>query len=176
MLDAASSTDSSSAADSGADGTGESDSSTAAVGSVEGSDCGPLLHLFSGHDTTVMPLLVALGHPVHSWPPFVAHVEFELWVPESGSASETSPPLVAVRYNGNPVLCPGGSAAGSAGGWEGAADSFAAATAAAAGKHPHMVSLDHLEKLLAGVVLGDAERSGNCTLAPGSASKAGARL
>ena len=37
------------------------------------------LLLYSGHDTTIMPLLVALQIPLETWPPYVSNVVFELW-------------------------------------------------------------------------------------------------
>lgn len=39
----------------------------------------PLLRLYSGHDSTIMPLLAALGMDVESWPPYVSNLTFELW-------------------------------------------------------------------------------------------------
>jgi hypothetical protein len=44
-----------------------------------------VLHLYSGHDTTLMPLLSALGQELGAWPHFAGHLVFELWeVPEAG--------------------------------------------------------------------------------------------
>lgn len=40
---------------------------------------GPRLHLYSGHDSSIMPLLVALGKDVTHWPPYLSHLVFELW-------------------------------------------------------------------------------------------------
>jgi len=37
------------------------------------------MKLFSGHDTTLMPLLVALGHELRDWPPFMSNLIFELY-------------------------------------------------------------------------------------------------
>ncbi|KAK9824986.1 hypothetical protein WJX81_003696 [Elliptochloris bilobata] len=54
----------------------------------------PRLALYSGHDTTIMPLLVTLGGDLSHWPPYVSNLAFELWaVPEGGD------PLVRVLYN-----------------------------------------------------------------------------
>lgn len=39
----------------------------------------PSLWLYSGHDSTITPLLVALGQPETDWPPFTANLVFELW-------------------------------------------------------------------------------------------------
>ena len=37
------------------------------------------MQLFSGHDTTLMPILVALGHELVRWPPFMSNLIFELY-------------------------------------------------------------------------------------------------
>ena len=37
------------------------------------------MRLFSGHDTTLMPLLVALGYDFVDWPPFMSNLIFELF-------------------------------------------------------------------------------------------------
>ncbi|GIM04066.1 hypothetical protein Vretimale_8691 [Volvox reticuliferus] len=37
------------------------------------------LYLFSGHDSSLMPLLAVLGQPARAWPPFASHLVFELW-------------------------------------------------------------------------------------------------
>ncbi|KXZ54510.1 hypothetical protein GPECTOR_4g575 [Gonium pectorale] len=34
--------------------------------------------LFSGHDTSIFPLMAALGHPLERWPPFASNLVFEL--------------------------------------------------------------------------------------------------
>lgn len=47
--------------------------------SVSSSSSVPRLFLYSGHDTTLMPLLRALGQPVTEWPAFASHVTVELW-------------------------------------------------------------------------------------------------
>jgi len=55
----------------------------------------PVMRLYSGHDSTVMPLLSALGvNVLESWPPYVSNLVFELWqLP--GSESH----VVRVLYN-----------------------------------------------------------------------------
>jgi hypothetical protein len=135
-----------------------------AAASGGGDGCALKLALFSGHDTTLMPLLVALGHRVKAWPPFVAHVELELWGAAAGGAAvaggaggdgggperagagagagvgagEAPPLLVAARYNGLPIVWPsggGGAVAGAGGG----------------SRHPHFISLSGFEQLLRGV-------------------------
>lgn len=37
------------------------------------------LYLFSGHDSSLMPLLAVLGQQASTWPPFASHMVFELW-------------------------------------------------------------------------------------------------
>jgi len=41
------------------------------------------LHLYSGHDWTVSPLLLCVAHhddpAFHSWPPFCSNIAFEVW-------------------------------------------------------------------------------------------------
>lgn len=63
------------------------------------------LHLFSGHDTTVVPLLAAFGMELDHWPPYASHVELELW--QCPSDSNTSAYYVRVVYNGDEVTWPG---------------------------------------------------------------------
>ena len=41
------------------------------------------MQLFSGHDTTLMPILVALGYKLDHWPPFMSNVVFELYWSQS---------------------------------------------------------------------------------------------
>lgn len=78
--------------------------------SAHGVDGSTKLRLFSAHDTTVMPLLVALRPDMrHSlpWPPYAAHVSVELYA--EGGDSEGTPParyLVGAAYNGEPLPLP----------------------------------------------------------------------
>ena len=44
----------------------------------------PALHLYSGHDTTLVPLLVGLGVYDDEWPPYTADLAFELYEDEEG--------------------------------------------------------------------------------------------
>lgn len=67
----------------------------------------PKLFLWSGHDTTVMPLLTALGYETHQWPTFTANIAFELWRGAGGA------PWVRVLYNGEPLPWQGAGEAGS---------------------------------------------------------------
>ena len=46
---------------------------------VEGEDSRYKLFLYSGHDTTLMPLLAALGVELSEWPAFASHLVLELW-------------------------------------------------------------------------------------------------
>ena len=58
----------------------------------------PQLLLYSGHDTTIMPLLVMLGQDTLDWPPYCSNLVFELWeVP--GSWLKRPGHLVRVLYN-----------------------------------------------------------------------------
>jgi lysophosphatidic acid phosphatase type 6 len=59
----------------------------------------PRLYLYSGHDSTIMPLLAALGRPTDDhWPGYASNLVFELW--ERASNGE---PYVMVLYNGKDV-------------------------------------------------------------------------
>jgi len=69
------------------------------------------LSLFSGHDTTVLPLLTALGLWDRAWPPFCAALSFELWMPkteEEGGAGAGAAPLVRVLFRTAPFAAPHG--------------------------------------------------------------------
>lgn len=37
------------------------------------------MYMYSGHDSTIMPLLVALGKEVESWPTYMSNLVFENW-------------------------------------------------------------------------------------------------
>ena len=60
------------------------------------------IDLFSAHDTTLVPMLTALGSWDGDWPTYASYLAFELW---SGgwSSSGKSEPRVRVIYNGKPV-------------------------------------------------------------------------
>jgi len=62
-----------------------------------------LLVYYSGHDSTVGPLMGTLGF-TNGWPPYASHVEIELW---SDSHSNY---FVQVKYNGQSYQLPGCSA------------------------------------------------------------------
>ena len=61
-----------------------------------GSGSQPRLLLYSGHDTTIMPLLVMLGEDTLDWPPYCSNLVFELWE-TSGWLSKSY--TVRVLYN-----------------------------------------------------------------------------
>ncbi|KAL4424929.1 hypothetical protein ABPG77_009658 [Micractinium sp. CCAP 211/92] len=63
---------------------------TAAAG---GSSTGPGMYLYSGHDSSLMPLLAALGKPVTDWPPYLSNLTLELWRQPQGQQ------YVKVLYN-----------------------------------------------------------------------------
>lgn len=98
-----------------------------------GSGNAPLLHVFSGHDTVIAPVLTALGIYQHSsycnWPNYASRIAFEAWTPVGKAAKkygvgtrngdnmfsvQTSNMHVRVVYNGEDVtshipMCTGSS-------------------------------------------------------------------
>ena len=62
------------------------------------------MYMYSGHDTTVMPLLATLGQDVTTWPPYVSNVIFELW--ESQTPDGKKHDFVKVLVNGKEVELP----------------------------------------------------------------------
>ena len=58
----------------------------------------PRLHLFSGHDTTLVPLLKGIGAWNDVWPPYSSDLAFELYEDSSGDH------LVKIVYNGQVVF------------------------------------------------------------------------
>jgi len=54
----------------------------------------PKLHLFSSHDSMVMPLLVALGCYEWEWPPYAAYISYELY-----QHKKTNEYYVKIIYN-----------------------------------------------------------------------------
>ncbi|KAI7857192.1 histidine phosphatase superfamily [Circinella umbellata] len=73
------------------------------------------LHIYSGHDTTVGPLLISLGVFDKRWPPFSSSIIFELFKEKGTNLSWTSrifgqkeqPHYVRVRYNDKILELPG---------------------------------------------------------------------
>lgn len=59
------------------------------------------ISVYSGHDTTLTPLLLALELPVDQWPPFASRLIFELYKPSTDSSSVGY--LVKVIFNGKDV-------------------------------------------------------------------------
>lgn len=79
---------------------------------------GPRMKVFSGHDSTLSPFLVALGKPFKSWPPFASSLVFELWQPRSTRKQVKAgkrEAFVRVLFNREPLVVEGGSE----GGWIG---------------------------------------------------------
>ncbi|KAK9915420.1 hypothetical protein WJX75_008934 [Coccomyxa subellipsoidea] len=64
-----------------------------------GADPCPLF-MYSGHDTTIMPILATLGVQLKDWPEYVSNVVFELW--EKNEQGE-SKHYVRVLYNKQPL-------------------------------------------------------------------------
>jgi hypothetical protein len=60
---------------------------------------GPKLMLFSAHDTTLLPLLSALGQHQTAWPAFTSHLAFELWQHKGQF-------YVRVLHDGEPLRLP----------------------------------------------------------------------
>lgn len=61
------------------------------------------LYCYSGHDTTVMPLLATLGQDVTTWPPYVSNIVFELW---EGQRDGKKQEYVKVLVNGRAAQLP----------------------------------------------------------------------
>lgn len=51
----------------------------AGAADVQPSEPGPQLYVYSGHDSSITPLLAVLGQAARAWPPFAANVVLELW-------------------------------------------------------------------------------------------------
>lgn len=67
------------------------------------------MYLYSGHDTTIMPLLRALGVDIDRWPGYCSNIIFELWEDCSG---ERPKDIVRVMFQQKPLLFPGSDADG----------------------------------------------------------------
>jgi len=57
----------------------------------------PKFYLLSGHDSTIMPLLAALGVEIDHWPHYLSNLVFELWQRPNGQH------YVQVLYNRQPI-------------------------------------------------------------------------
>jgi lysophosphatidic acid phosphatase type 6 len=80
----------------------------AALGGGAGQQPQKKLYLYSGHDSSVLPLLAALsgGAGVRDWPPYCANLVFELFEPAGGSGAAAPPgdrARVRVLYRGEPL-------------------------------------------------------------------------
>jgi hypothetical protein len=61
---------------------------------------------YSGHDTTIAPLLGALNLTGERWPPYASQIVMELWSPvkqQKVSAADKTKSVVRVLYNGQPM-------------------------------------------------------------------------
>ncbi|KAJ3354213.1 hypothetical protein GGF32_002642 [Allomyces javanicus] len=63
----------------------------------------PRLALYSGHDTTLVPLVAALGAWDHTWPPFASHLTLELFQTETRAEDSH---FVRLRLNGTNLRVP----------------------------------------------------------------------
>ena len=61
------------------------------------------MYMYSGHDTTIMPLLATLGQDVSTWPPYVSNVIFEMWESHTDGKRQE---YVKVLVNGKEVDLP----------------------------------------------------------------------
>lgn len=71
---------------------------------------GAKLCLFSAHDTTLLPMLVAMGVFDNKWPPYAAAIAFELYEEENegiGAKRGKGDMFVRVSYNNKPLSIPG---------------------------------------------------------------------
>jgi len=66
---------------------------------IDGQDLIPYL-IYSGHDTTVGPLMASFSAYDGRWPPYASHVEIELWEDSSEQY------YVVVKYQGIPTVLP----------------------------------------------------------------------
>ncbi|KAI9325035.1 histidine phosphatase superfamily [Zopfochytrium polystomum] len=75
---------------------------------VAGAANSPKFAVFSGHDTTVAPLLGALGHREKTYPGFGANLALEVFEDSSKTPSWWKRPdhYVRVKYNGIPIVVP----------------------------------------------------------------------
>jgi len=70
------------------------------IRSYIGGEAMPQYMVFSGHDTTIAPLLASLQSYDGQWPPYASHMEIELW---SNTAGQW---YVQVKYQGEPLVLP----------------------------------------------------------------------
>ncbi|KNE56545.1 hypothetical protein AMAG_17931 [Allomyces macrogynus ATCC 38327] len=75
---------------------------------ASGATTPPRLALYSGHDTTLVPLVAALGAWDHTWPPFASHLTLELFQskhPAPTRRAEDSH-FIRLRFNGTNLRVP----------------------------------------------------------------------
>jgi lysophosphatidic acid phosphatase type 6 len=70
---------------------------TASPSKKESTTAPPKFYLLSGHDSTIIPLLAALGITVDHWPHYLSNLVFELWQKPNGEH------YVQVLYNKEPL-------------------------------------------------------------------------
>ncbi|GFR44810.1 hypothetical protein Agub_g6146 [Astrephomene gubernaculifera] len=74
-------------------GAGTAGAAAEGAGGVGGAVGSPRMYLYSGHDSTIMPLLAALGLDVTHWPPYLSNLVFELWeLPPPPPPQQPPPP------------------------------------------------------------------------------------
>ncbi|KNE54896.1 hypothetical protein AMAG_00841 [Allomyces macrogynus ATCC 38327] len=68
----------------------------------------PRFALYSGHDTTLVPLMAALGVWDHTWPPFASHLTLELFQSKSPASTQRAEDshFVRLRHNGTNLRVP----------------------------------------------------------------------
>ena len=60
----------------------------------------PKIAVFSGHDSTLLPLLTALGAFDGEWPPYASRIQIELLRPATAAAEAVAGWMVRLVYNG----------------------------------------------------------------------------
>jgi hypothetical protein len=72
----------------------------------------PRLKVYSGHDSTLGPILSALNAKGADWPPYASTISFELWNPKKNETNSDHLDLsLRIIYNGEPMdasWCPNG--------------------------------------------------------------------
>jgi hypothetical protein len=75
----------------------EETASVSAKQNEETTTAPPKFYLLSGHDSTIIPLLAALGVELDHWPQYLSNLVFELWQKPNGEH------YVQVLYNKEPL-------------------------------------------------------------------------
>ncbi|GIL63317.1 hypothetical protein Vafri_17410 [Volvox africanus] len=76
-----------------------------AAGSADGKSR-PKMYLYSGHDSTIMPLLSAMGLDITKWPPYMSNLVFELWQLPSRRPGAEPRYVVRVLFNREELSLP----------------------------------------------------------------------